>query len=163
MKIRLIELSDAEKFVNFYDKLIRETDYLLPTVEESAKTVEQQENSIKKCGDYKQVFVAEDNDKIIGFMGVSRSPMSKVKHIANFAIGVLSDYRKQGVASNLLAYAENWLKEKGVQRIEMTVIAENKPAIACYEKNGYKHEGTREKSINMKNKLYDELFMSKMV
>ena len=47
MEIRLIELSDAENFVNFYDKLIRETNYLLPTIEESSKTVEQQENSIK--------------------------------------------------------------------------------------------------------------------
>ena len=163
MEIKIIELSDAEKFVNFYDKLIRETDYLLPTVEESAKTVEQQENSIKKCGDYKQVFVAVDNNAIIGFMGVSRCPMSKVKHIADFAIGVLSDYRRKGVASNLLSFAENWLKEKGVKRVEMTVIAENKPAISCYEKNGFKHEGTRAKSISMNGKFYDELFMSKWI
>lgn len=163
MEVRLIELSDAEKFVNFYDKLVRETDYLLPTVEESSKTVEQQENSIKKCCDYKQVFVAVENDKIIGFMGISRSPMSKVKHIANFAIGVLSNYRKRGVASKLMSFAESWLKDKGVKRVEMTVIAENKPAITCYEKNGYKHEGTREKSISMNGKLYDELFMAKMI
>ena len=161
MIIRLIEISDAEKFVKFYDKLIRETDYLLPTIEESSKTVEQQENSIKKCCDYKQVFVAIEDDKIVGFMGVSRSPMAKVKHIANFAIGVLSDYRKQGIASKLLLFAENWLKEKGVKRIEMTVISENKAAIACYEKNGYKHEGKREKSIYMNGKFYDELFMAK--
>ena len=163
MEIRLIELSDAENFVNFYDKFIRETNYLLPTIEESSKTVEQQENSIKKCCDYKQVFVAIDNNKIIGFMGVSRSPMSKVKHIANFAIGVLNEYRKQGIASKLISYAEHWLKEKGVKRIEMTVIAENAPAIACYEKNGYKREGTREKSISMNGKYYDELFMAKVI
>ena len=163
MKIRLIELSDAEEFVKFYDKLIRETDYLLPTVEESSKTVEQQENSIKKCGDYKQVFVATEGNKIVGFMGISRSPMSKVKHIANFAIGVLTNYRKQGIASKLLSFAENWLKEKGVKRIEMTVIAENTPALACYEKNGYKREGIREKSISMNGKFYDELFMAKVI
>ncbi len=163
MKIRLIELSDAEEFVKFYDKLIRETDYLLPTVEESSKTVEQQENSIKKCGDYKQVFVATEDNKIVGFMGISRSPMSKVKHIANFAIGVLTNYRKQGIASKLLSFAENWLKEKGVKKIEMTVIAENTPALACYEKNGYKREGVREKSISMNGKFYDELFMAKVI
>lgn len=163
MQIRLIELSDAERFVNFYDKLIRETDYLLPTIEEASKTVEQQKVSIKKCGDYKQVFVAIENDRIVGFMGISRSPMSKAKHIANFAIGVLSDYRKRGIASALLSFAENWLKEKGVKRIEMTVIAENKPAISCYEKNGYKREGVREKSIHMNEKFYDELFMAKVI
>lgn len=163
MEIKIIELSDAEKFVNFYDKLIRETDYLLPTVEESAKTVEQQENSIKKCGDYKQVFVAVDGDKIVGFMGVSRRPMAKVRHIADFALGVLSDYRRQGIASKLLAFAENWLQQKGVTRIEMTVIAENKPAISCYEKNGYKPEGIRQNAINMHGKFYDELFMAKLI
>lgn len=163
MEIRLIGLSDAEKFVNFYDKLIRETDYLLPTIEESLKTVEQQENSIKKCGDYKQVFIALEDNKIVGFMGISRSPMSKVKHIANFAIGVLNDYKKRGIASKLMSFAEKWLKEKDVKRIEMTVIDENKTAITCYEKNGYKHEGTREKSISMNGKFYDELFMAKLI
>ena len=163
MEIRLIEPSDAQSFVDFYDKLIRETDYLLPTVEESSMTAEKQENIIRKFGDYKQVFIATKEGKIVGFMGVSRSPMSKVRHIADFALGVLSDYKRQGVASKLLSFAENWLKEKGVKRVEMTVVAENKPAIACYEKNGYKHEGTREKSISMNGKLYDELFMAKLI
>lgn len=62
-----------------------------------------------------------------------------------------------------ISFAEHWLREKGVKRIEMTVIAENAPAIACYEKNGYKHEGTREKSISMNGKYYDELFMAKVI
>ena len=163
MKIKIIELADAEKFVNFYNKLIKETDYLLPTVEEASKTVEQQENSIKKCCDYKQVFIAEENNIIVGFMGITRCPMTKVKHIANFAIGVLSDYRQQKIASKLLSFAEQWLKEKGVKRIEMTVIAENKPAIACYEKNGFKHEGVRTKSIKIKDRFYDEFFMAKLI
>ena len=163
MEIRLIEPTDAAKFVTFYDKLIRETDYLLPTVVEATTTVEQQENFIKKCGEYKQIFVAIDEGDIIGFMGISRSSMAKAKHVADFAIGVLNTYKRQGVASQLLEFAENWLREKGVKRMEMTVITENKPAIFCYEKNGYKREGVREKSINMNGKFYDEFFMVKFI
>ena len=163
MEIRIIEQSDALKFVTFYDQIIRETDYLLPTIEEGATTVEQQENFIRKCGDFKQIFLACEEEKIIGFIGISRSQMSKVKHIADFALGVLSDYQRQGVASKLLNFAEGWLKAKGVRRVEMTVIAQNKPAISCYEKNGYKIEGIREKSIYMSGKFYDELFMAKFI
>ena len=163
MEIKIIELSDAERFVNFYSKLVRETDYLLPTPDEAVTTVEKQENFIKNCGDYKQIFIAIENDEIVGFMGVSRSSMAKVKHIADFAIGVLSDYRRKGVASRLLSFAENWLKGKGVKRLEMTVIAENEPAIAFYEKNGYEHEGERRKSISMGGKFYDELYMAKII
>lgn len=163
MEIRLIETSDAENFVKFYDKLIRETQYLLPTVEESAKTVEQQENSIKKYGENKHVFVAIENGQIVGFMGTSRTPMSKVKHIASFAIGVLDEHQRKGIASKLMKSTEKWLKDNGVSRVEMTVVSENKPAISCYERNGYKREGTREKSISMNNKYYDEIYMAKII
>lgn len=163
MEIRQIELSDAKNFITFYNTLVKQTDFLLSTIEEATKTVQQQESSIKKCDDYKQIFIAIEDNEIVGFMGISRSPMSKVKHIANFAIGVLDAYKRQSVATNLLSFAENWLKDKGVSRLEMTVISENKPAIKFYEKNGFSYEGTRHNSIKMNNKFYDELFMAKNI
>ena len=142
---------------------MNETDYLLPTIEEGHKTKEKQEAGIEKFNDYKQVFIAKDNNKLVGFIGITRMGLSKAKHIANFAMGVLNAYKRQHIATRLFEVAEKWLKEKGVYRFEMTVISENAPAVALYKKVGFKKEGLREKSIFMNNQYYDEFYMSKFL
>lgn len=163
MEFKKLEKEEAQQFVDFFDTLMNETDYLLPTIEEGHKTKEKQEASIEKFNDYKQVFIAKDNDKIVGFIGITRMGLSKAKHIANFAMGVLNAYKRQHIATRLFEVAEKWLKEKGVYRFEMTVISENAPAIALYKKVGFKKEGLREKSIFMNNQYYDEFYMSKFL
>ena len=163
MEFKTLEKEEAQLFVDFFDQLIKETDYLLPTVEESHKTKEKQEASIEKFNDFKQVFIAKENNQIVGFIGITRMGLKKVKHIADFAIGVLSDYKRQHVATKLLNLAEEWLRERGVNRLEMTVIAENDGAVSFYKKNGFQQEGIRRKSIFMHDRYYDELYMSKFL
>lgn len=163
MEIRLIKPSDAKKFVDFYEKLAKETDYLMFTPEETAKKAAQEEDFIKKYDDYKQVFIAVEDDEIIGYLGISRSHLSKLKHTAKFTVGVLDDYKRQGVATKLIAFAENWAKEKDIKRLEMTVITEDEPAIALFEKTGFEEEGTRKNSVNVNDQYYDEIFMAKAI
>lgn len=163
MEIRLIEPSDTKKFVDFYEKLVSETDYLMFTPEETSDKEDQEEEFIKKYNDYKQVFIALDDDQIVGYLGISRSHLSKINHVAKFTVGVLEDHRRQGIASKLISFAEKWAKEKGISRIEITVITENEPAVALFEKNGYEKEGTRKNSVNIDDELYDEFFMAKEI
>ena len=163
MEFKALEKQEAQAFVDFFDTLVAGTDYLLPTIEEAHATKEKQEARIEKFNDFKHVFIAKDEEKVVGFLGVSRMGATKEKHIANFAIGVLPDYRGQHIATSLFDMAEKWLKEKGVVRLEMTVITENAPAIALYKKLGFKQEGLREKSVFMNNRYYDELYMSKFL
>lgn len=163
MEFTVLKKEDAQLFVDFFDQLIRETDYLLPTVEESHKTKEKQEASIERFNDFKHVFIAKDNNQIVGFIGITRMGLKKVKHIADFAIGVLSDYKRQHIATRLLTIAEDWLRERGVNRLEMTVIAENDGAVSFYKKNGFQQEGIRRRSIFMRDHYYDELYMAKFL
>lgn len=163
MDIRLIKPSDAKKFADFYEKLSQETDYLMFTPEETAEKAEQEEEFIKKYDDYKQVFIAVEDDEIIGYLGISRSHLSKIKHTAKFTVGVLDDYKQQGVATKLIEFAEKWAKERGVKRLEMTVITEDEPALSLFEKSGFEEEGTRKNSVNINDKYYDEVFMAKAI
>lgn len=163
MEIRLIEPSDTKKFVEFYEELAKETDYLMFTPEETSKAEDKEEDFIKKYNDYKQVFVAVDDDKIVGYLGLKRSHLSKLKHVAKFTVGVLNDHQKQGIATKLIEFAEKWAKEEGIHRLEITVITENKPAIALFEKTGFEREGTRKGAVNMDDDFYDEFFMAKEI
>lgn len=163
MEIRLIEPSDAEQFENFYEKLLKETDYLIPTREETAKREGKEEDFIKKYDDYKQVFVAVDDDKIVGYLGISRSHLSKIKHAAKLTVGVLESHRRQGIATKLIEFAEKWAEDKGISRLEMTVVTNNEPAVELFEKTGFEKEGTRKNAVNLDNEFYDEFLMAKVI
>lgn len=164
MEIRLIKPSDTEKFIEFYEKLVDETDYLMFTPEETSEKEDQEEEFIKNYDDYKQVFVAvDDDDEIIGYLGISRSHLAKLKHTAKFNIGVLEDHRRQGVATKLIDYAQKWAEKNGISRLELTVITENEPAVALFEKVGFEQEGTRKGAVNIDDDAYDEYYMAKAV
>ena len=53
MKIRLIKPSDTEKFVDFYKKLVRETDYLMFSPEEVSAKADVEGKFIENYDDYK--------------------------------------------------------------------------------------------------------------
>lgn len=163
MEIRLIKPSDTQKFVDFYEKLARETDYLMFTPEEVSEKAAEEEKFIRNYNDYKQVFIAVEDDNIVGYLGVSRSRLSKTAQTAKFTIGVLNDCKQQGIATQLIEFAENWAKEKGIRRLELTVVTENKPAVSLFEKTGFEKEGTRKNAVRINGEFYDEYFMAKAI
>lgn len=50
---------------------------------------------------------------------------------------VRKEVRRQGVASELLAAVEEWAGERDCDRLDLNVHAENRAAVALYEKEGY--------------------------
>lgn len=54
-----------------------------------------------------------------------------------YQIAVLPDYRRQGIAAQLLAELHTLLKEKGAVCCFLEVRSRNTPAIALYESLGY--------------------------
>ena len=75
----------------------------------------------------------------------------------------MEDHQRQGIATKLIEFAEDWAKEQDVKRLELTVITENEPAIALFEKTGFEKEGTRKDAVNINDDYYDEYFMAKEI
>jgi L-phenylalanine/L-methionine N-acetyltransferase len=86
--------------------------------------------------------VAILDDQIVGDIGLSRHAGRRV-HSGSFGMGVHDAYCGRGIGSALLgevvAIADNWYNLK---RLEMTVYADNEPALALYRKFGFAVEGT---------------------
>lgn len=101
MVIRQIHTDDAVAFIGLNERLSAETDFLLTTPAESAMPVERQTALINAMHQQQlqMVFVAEQEGQLVGFVGVTCLPLSKVKHIARFAIGVLDSVKRNSVGS----------------------------------------------------------------
>ncbi len=167
IEIRPIEPEDTKEFVKFYEKLAKESDYLPFTPDEVEDNMEKEEEYIKKYNDYKQVFIAidedDDDEKIVGYLGISRSHLSRLTHTAKLTVGVLDEHKRNGIATQLLEYAEGWAEENDVTRLEINVLDGNEPAIKLFQKNGYVQEGVRKGSFMIDDETGDEIFMAKML
>ncbi len=165
MIIREIQESDVKQFIELNKALAKETSFLLPTADECSLDEEKQLKKIQKMLEHKMqmVFIAEIDGKLVGFIGITRFGLSKVKHIATFAIGVLDTYKGNGVASKLLGAMGRFTLNHNLSRVEFTVMENNPRAISFYKKHGYKQEGLKENAIYQNGKFYNEIYMAKLI
>ena len=107
------------------------------------------------------VFVAEADGRIVGRLSIARDPHPASAHVADLGLMVARDQRRQGLGRALMETAESWARANGVLKVELHVFPHNRPAIALYEKLGYREEGLRRKQYRRGGKLLDALLMAK--
>ena len=83
--------------------------------------------------------VAEAGEEIIGFCLTAHERRSGYI----ITIDVLAEYRRQGVGPMLLAAAERQLGASGVREVALETATDNSPAIAFWQKHGYRPCGVK--------------------
>lgn len=82
-----------------------------------------------------RVIVAKnDSEEVIGYCLV----LLRKKWAKLYSLGVLKEYRSEGVASTLLAQMLQELKTQGYERLLLEVRVDNPNAIALYERHGFR-------------------------
>ncbi|MBN4080650.1 GNAT family N-acetyltransferase [Beggiatoa alba] len=165
MIIRELKKEDSQSFIQLTQQLAKETEFMLLTSAETNITVEKQNEytDSMKNSDNRIVFVAEDNQNLIGFIGASRGMFVRNRHECHFAMGVLKTWWRKKVGTQLMGDLEDWAQSNGLIRIELTVMIHNLQAIDLYNKCGYQVEGVKKATIKVGNKLIDELLMAKLL
>ena len=59
------------------------------------------------------------------------------RHSHIFLLYVLPEYRRQGIGSALMRYAEDWARARGDRQIGLQVFQFNQPALSLYQQLGY--------------------------
>lgn len=164
MIIRPIEVSDAENFLEL-SKKIDESGFMLFEPGEKQTTVEQQRKFIERTlSEQKSIFfVAEIENKIVGFIAALGSNLKRNQHSANLVIGVLEDYRGQGVATKLFNRVFEWAKEVKISRLGLTVIKDNTKAFNLYKKMGFVLEGEKVQSLKINGEFVNEYYLYKLL
>ncbi len=168
IEIREITGDDAEALVKLMLQLDRETKYLLYEPGERPADVREWEKKLTsmKPPENGTVFAAEgighDGEmRMAGYLEVRRMPWQKVRHRVYIVIGILQQFAGRGVGTRLMSELETWCRKHGINRICLTVIEENKAAVALYKKMGYRIEGHHPKSMRIDGRYVDELTMGK--
>ncbi|MGI5230467.1 N-acetyltransferase family protein [Actinoallomurus sp. CA-142502] len=107
--------------------------------------------------------VAELGDQIVGTIGVHpKTRFPETAHVmAVTGLVVSADARRLGVASALLASAEQRAASLGARKLSLQVLGSNTGALSLYEDHGYTVEGRFRDEVLIGDHYIDDISMSK--
>lgn len=91
-----------------------------------------------KRGNY-QIFVASDNDKVVGFIGCVNYLAFELENegMKIIALAVSKVHRRKGIGTELLKTAEYWAKENSIEVVLLNSGLQREDAHSFYESQGY--------------------------
>lgn len=138
----------------------RETDYLLTYPDESTLTPEQESQYLaEKTASANEIeIVALVDGRMAGTAGIEAiGSQEKVRHRADFGIGVLKAYWGLGLGKALTEACIACAREAGYTQLELSVVADNASAIALYEKVGFVEFGRNPRGFKSRSNGYQPL------
>jgi RimJ/RimL family protein N-acetyltransferase len=163
-KVRAIQEDDARAYLEFLRQLDVETSFLLWEPGERQLDVATARRRIRSQNRSDGIhLIAEEAGQIVGFLVCRRGNPQRIRHGADFAMGVLKRKWGRGIGTRLLEAVEEWALQEGVTRLELGVMAENERAIGLYKKQGYEYEGRKRGAIMINGKPVDEIIMAKLL
>ena len=159
--VRPATLHDANALVDLAESVGREEGrWILGTGPwRSASDERRYLRSIQRFPDA-AVFVAEDGERLVGRLSLSRDPHPASRHVADLGLMVAASHRRQGVGTALLDVAVGWARESGVRKLELHVFPWNEAAIALYESFGFEREGLRKRHYLRSDGYADAILMA---
>ena len=136
---------DADDLVKYLKATSAETPYLIREPEEITITKENEEQFLQAKMDAERelMLIALIDGKHIGNCSLmSIAPYKRYRHRCDVVIALYKEYCGCGIGTAMLQTVLNVAKEAGYEQAELEVLAENKKAIAIYEKLGFKKYGS---------------------
>lgn len=144
MLIRPFTLADLASFHKALDAVARERRYLALLEAPPIADTEQYFYTALEQGAIR--FVAEDNGRVVGWCDITPRQEPGSSHIGHLGMGLLREFRGQGIGHRILDATVREAFGKGLTRIDLEVFSSNHAAIALYQRYGFTIEGRRRKA-----------------
>ena len=82
-------------------------------------------------------FVATVDGDVVGWVHLERPETAKLSHTAQLTVGVLAQYRGQGIGSRLLERGTEWAAQRGTEKLYNSVTSTNEAAIGVMVGRGW--------------------------
>ena len=166
MVIRTAHARDAAAMLALFDKIDRETSFMLLEPGERRDTAREQAATIEgfEADDGRVMLVAvASEEEVVGFCVAVTGQFARNSACAAIVMGVERAWWGRGVGASLLRDVERWATTRTLRRLELTVMAHNDRAIALYQHAGFDIEGTRRQSVRVGGEFRDEVYMAKIL
>ena len=164
MEIRQLRADDAADYVQLLHEIDRESRFLMWEPGERQVSADDIRRGLAVPGSGDPLrLVAVVGGAFVGFLVAHRGHLTRLRHRAEFTMAVLQAHRGCGIGPALLAALENWATTVGISRLELTVMSDNEPAVALYERAGYRLEGRKRDAIVVDRVSLDELVMGRFL
>lgn len=163
--IREITKMDADALLHLRRQLDAETSFMLLEPEERTTTVEDEHIRIAEVlqKENQMIFVAEQNRKLVGYLSAIGGGFRRNRHSAYIVVGILQAFVGQGIGTQLFTAMENWARQQGLHRLELTVMIHNERGVNLYQKMGFEIEGRKCDSLCVDGRYIDEYSMAKLL
>jgi putative acetyltransferase len=104
-------------------------------------------------------FVALKQERVVGWVDVVPATTYGISHRGSLGMGVLPEFRGQGIGRLLMKACLDKAWANGLSRIELEVHADNLSAIRLYQAFGFVVEGTKKHGMRMDGACFDTLMM----
>lgn len=161
IKVRAIAEQDIEGFREVLDSVAKERRFLAqfsaPPDDKVTKFV------TDGIAENVSQFVALDGTRVVGWADIFPGRAPATKHCGSLGMGVIAEYRKQGIGERLLVACVEKAQRNGISRIALHVRTDNQNAIGLYKKIGFQTEAVMTDYMLIDGTYYDALLMSLIV
>ncbi|MGZ3692594.1 MAG: GNAT family N-acetyltransferase [Pseudobdellovibrio sp.] len=105
-------------------------------------------------------YYAVDGETVVGWADIFPEDNPRQSHRGSLGMGIISEYRGQGLGMKLLKAATDKAREMGLEKVELNVYTTNTNAIKLYKKFGFKEEGLIKKYRKLDGQYFDSLVMA---
>lgn len=163
--IRNATAHDAKDILLNLKKVHEETNFLLPYPNEKGFSIEVEKNFLnqKEESAAEVQLCAVVGDVIVGLAGVSAiGAREKISHRAELGVSIEKDFWHLGIGSALTKASIECAITAGYRQLELEVVADNKNAIALYQKMGFVEYGRNPRGFTLRNSDYKELILMRL-
>jgi ribosomal protein S18 acetylase RimI-like enzyme len=103
---------------------------------------------------------AAPEEEVVGWVHLNVPELAKLGHTAELTLGVLEEYRGNGIGSQLLARALQWAEASGLEKLYQSVPSTNEDAVAFLEGRGWEVEAVRTDHYTLDGDYVDEVMLA---
>lgn len=165
LNLRTIHPTDAEAFIDLLSSIESDSPFALLEPGERRTTLQEQWDEITGilAQENQVIFVVEDRDVLVGWLGAFGERYRRVRHSVLIGIGIRTGYRGTGIGTSLFEALEKWAWDHQIRRLELLVQTGNEAGITLYRKMGFQIEGTKRDAYLLDGKFVDEYLMAKIL
>lgn len=165
-RIRLASQDDAASLLDLQHRLDAQSSFMLLEPDEREHSPDLLRARLQAQGAAGSFdLIAEDDEpgRLAGWLSAQVSPFRRARHTGHLVIGVDAAAAGRGIGGDLLAAAEREASERGLRRLELTVMTENLRALSLYLRSGFLVEGLRYRALVRDGAAIDEYYMGKLL